>query len=361
MAENNVLAKTYSEVALELLEGMKPDEEIVNTVVNDVFNGHLPSSLLESFYFDLMLLKWEINEVKKQSVKTGSLCRQNNAYKKVWLHIRELKERHSTYCLDIDVLAANLVAMKNPSNACKWWKETIDKAIGKDKYRIALTSAGYATEIGYIFEAKDMLQACYDDGFALLNIGERCVLLNELANTMELCGTRFEMSKIWNESLALSEGTELQSKIYFSQAICAYNRSDYATALYLIDKCLKHYKPESSIYDETMASILTYRSICLSQEHQWSEAVIDIRNAMVFWPDLSDLSSFNLFYDLAFYCIAQHQWNDAKQALEKIKAMAGLGLDDGQKQQIEDMYAILRMPLERRVPYVQTYYGDSFT
>ena len=358
LAEGNPLCKVYCEIALELLDETKPDETIVNTVVNDVFNGHIPSSLNEtSFFFQLMLLKWKINEVKKQT-QTGCLSRKNNIYKKVWEDIRELRTKFPDHCLDIDVVAASLVAIKNTAKACKWWRESIEKAIGKEKYRIGVMAAGYCNEIGFMWETKDLLQTVFDDS-CFLNHGECCFLLTELATAMEQCGTRLDISKVWNQAISEAEGTELLSKVYYNQAICAYNRDEYANALNLIDKCLRIYTSESSIHDETLASILTYRSVCLSQQHKWSEAIESVRKAMEYWPDLHDKSSYNLYYNLAFYSLGAHEWSDAKQALEMIKAMHGL--DDYQKQQIEDMYAILRMPLERRVPYMQTYYGDIFT
>ena len=80
---------------------------------------------------------------------------------------------------------------------------------------------------------------------------------------------------------------------------------------------------------------------------------------MEYWPDLQDKSAYNLYYNLAFYSLGVHEWNDAKQALEKIKAMPGL--DEPLLAQIEDFYEILRMPLERRVPYMQLYFCFGFT
>lgn len=361
LAEGNPLCKVYCEIALELLEEMEPDEIIVNTVVNDVFKGHMPSSLLDetSFFFHLMLLKWEINEVKKQT-QIGCFSRQNNFYKKVWDDIRELRTQFPDHYLEIDVTAASLVGMKAPARACKWWRESIKKAIGKEKYRIALTSAGYATEIGYIYEAKDMLLSVYNDiSFRMLNKGKRCVFLIELANAMELCGTRYDAPEIWEQAFFESDGTELLSKVYYRQAICAYDREDYNNALNLLEKGLRIYKSELSVQDETLASILAYRSVCLSQQSRLSEAIASIRSAMEYWPDLQDKSAYNLYYNLAFYSLGVHEWNDAKQALEKIKAMPGL--DEPLLAQIEDFYEILRMPLERRVPYMQLYFCFGFT
>lgn len=360
LAEGNPLCKVYCKIALELLEEKKPDEIIVKTVVNDVFNGHMPLSLLNetSFFFHLMLLKWGIHEVKQ--VQTGCLSRQNNNYKKVWEYIRELRTQFPDHCLDIDVMAASLVGMKSPGKACKWWRESIKKAIGKEKYRIALTSACYATEIGYIFEAKDMLLPVYNDvSFKMLNKGKRCVLLIELAKAMESCGTRYDAPIIWEQARSESEGTELLPKVYYSQAICAYDREDYKNALNLLEKCLRVYPAELSVHDETLASIQTYCSVCLSQQSRLSEAIASIRSAMEYWPDLYDKSAYNLYYNLAFYCLGAHEWNDAKLALEKIKAMPGL--DETQLTQIEDLYEILRIPLERRVLYMRFYFCFGFS
>jgi tetratricopeptide (TPR) repeat protein len=177
---------------------------------------------------------------------------------------------------------------------------------------------------------------------------------------MEQCGMRSDVAKIWDDAIALAEGTEFLANVYFAWAVSLYNRAEYAKALKLIDKSLEHYKCynlEPSIFDETKASILCYRSICLSQEIRYSEAILDIQHAIELWPDHS-ASSYNLYYNLGYYYLGNHEWSNAKEALDVIKAMP---LDKLQKQQVEELYAILRIPLKDRMRYVQSYFGDNFT
>ncbi len=349
------LSSTYCDIAHEIIHANQPEQDAINAAAN-VFDGRIfPLSLSETcFYFYVQKLKNDIEEVKKQAVQPGCLSREANVFKGIRKEISRLKGVFPEFCLELDIITAYILALTKPEKAITWWLKIVDKAKGEQKIRAALSAANYCSEIGYYWEEKKILESAMADNFAFhaANEGLRISLLIELANVTEIAGFRTAAAKMWKKLIALTQGTELESKVLFLYAVNAYDYEDYSKAEMLIDRSIACYEQEESCVDETFASLLAYRSVILSGMGRCSEAKTAILDALRVYPDLRDKSSFTLYYDLAYYCIGNQEDSSAREALAKAKSL--WGLEENQKEQLDELYEILSLPWEERAMYFQS-------
>ena len=347
------LSTTYCDIGLTLLNESQPKQDVIKTAANVFNGGKFPSSLSETaFYFTSKKINNKIEEIKRQAVQPGCLSRDTNIFKSVWEEIKRQKGCFPQYRTDMDIVGAYIVSLTKPQHAVKWLLKLVNKAEGEEKIRVALSAANYCSEIGYYWEEKKILELAADNfAFQEANEGLQIALLIELANVTEIAGFRTTAARMWEELIALTQGTELESKVLFLYAVNACDYEDYSKAEILIDRSVACYQQEESCVDETFASLLAYRSVILSGMGRFSEAKTVILDAMKYYPDLNNKSSFNLWYNLCWYCIAIQE-DSAREALAKAKSLWGIG--ENEKAQIDELYDILRQPKEERGKYFQT-------
>lgn len=315
------LSSTYCDIAHEIIHANQPEQDAINAAAN-VFDGRIfPLSLSETcFYFYVQKLKNDIEEVKKQAVQPGCLSREANVFKGIRKEISRLKGVFPEFCLELDIITAYILALTKPEKAITWWLKIVDKAKGEQKIRAALSAANYCSEIGYYWEEKKLLESAADNfAFHAANEGLRISLLIELANVKEIAGFRTAAAKMWEKLIALTQGTELESKVLFLYAVNAYDYEDYSKAEMLIDRSIACYEQEESCLDETLSSLLGWRAVLLCKIERFDEAKRIIEKAMKVHPDLRDQSAFNIWYNLLYIYLTLQRYDEARVVLEQVR------------------------------------------
>lgn len=342
------LAKTYAELGLQLLEESNKniDEKILCAASKVFCQGHIPSYFSDiEYYFQELLIKAELKECQQTLVRIGEEGRYKKIFKDVRRRIKELKKEMPAYKDELVLLSAHILSLSKPYEASEIMRKIVGKARGLHRVKLAKIASNYLGQIGFNWEAKDILQCMEDSVFTELNRGIQATYMLELATITEDVGMRNEAGTHWEKLVELTQGSELLSNVYFARAVTAYLHESYMEASLHICSCLSCYTPEEWVHDETLASYYSYQSVILSQSYRFADSKAAILRAMEEWPDLKSPSAFNLFYNLAYYCMGLEDYAGAREALENAK---NLKLDEQQKADMKGLYEILALPKNER-------------
>ena len=348
------LAKSYAEMGLQLLEesSVNIDENMFVAASKVFCQGHMPSCFSATeYYFHEVLVKADLKECQQTLVRIGEEGRYKTIFKDVRRQIKQLKRDMPAFKDELVLLSAHILSLSRPYQASEIMRKVVEKVRGLKRIKLAMIASSYLGQIGFNWEAKDILNfGIQDSVFTELNRGVQATYLLELATITEDAGMRNEASTHWEKLVELTQGSELLSNVYFARAVTAYLHESYMEAGLHICSCLSCYKPEEWMHDETLASYFSYQSVILSQSYRFADSKAAILRAMEEWPELKNPSAFNLFYNLAYYNMGMEDYVGAREALENAK---NLRLDEQQKADLKGLYEILALPREERRKYFE--------